>query len=80
MKYFDAFSGYGGFSLGIQKAYGDNLSGRDGATEERNGETDASLKGVETAETDTQRQRDTSSHQQFGNIGEVISIINPSKE
>ena len=26
MKYFDAFSGYGGFSLGIQKAYVDSTS------------------------------------------------------
>ena len=74
MKYFDAFSGYGGFSLGIQKAYGNNLSSRDGATEERNDETDASITGVETAETDSQRPGDTSSHQQFGNIGEVSCI------
>lgn len=74
MKYLDLFSGYGGFSLGIQQAYGNNLSSRNGETKERDGETDTSLTGVETAETDTQRPRNTSSHQQFGNIGEVSCI------
>jgi DNA-cytosine methyltransferase len=74
MKYFDAFSGYGGFSLGIKKAYGNNLSGRDRAAEEGNGETDTSLTGVEATKADTQRQGNTSSHLKFRNIGEVSCI------
>lgn len=61
MRYLSLFSGYGGFELGIQQAYGDYLRGGDGETEKWNGESDSPIKGMEAAETDTQRPGDTSS-------------------
>ena len=74
MKYFDAFSGYGGFSLGIQQAYEDRVRGLDWQAEKGDGEPDSPIESLQTAEADSQRPGNPSSNIKFGNIGEVSCI------
>lgn len=77
MKYFDAFSGYGGFSLGIQKAYVDSTSrskerGSQEDTERNKGQRFQSEEGEDTATQDgrdSEHDRDISDERQPHCVG-----------
>lgn len=75
MKHFDLFSGYGGFTLALEKVYGDKISIRDGDSSKGNGEPNSSIESIQTTKESSLSYRNSSSAIGIGNTREISHTI-----
>ena len=75
MKHFDLFSGYGGFTLALEKVYGDKISIRDGDSSKGNGEPNSSIESIQTTKESSLSYMNSSSAIGIGNTREISHTI-----